>query len=210
MFYFYYKHIRQTTAQTMSSTTKKYAETKEKILIQTLELTTELGWEFITLRDIAERADISLADLHTYYEDKMDILCAFGRMIDRKVLAEIETPDPESSHRDLLFDILMERFDAINEHRAAVISIYNAFRFEPKQALTSMPHLCRSMTWMLEAAGIDTNGFKGAARVAGLTGVYLKTVRIWVKDDSADMGKTMAALDKSLGGAEKFAGMIGL
>lgn len=185
-------------------------EIKEEIVRKTLELASDLGWEFLTLRDVAEANDLSLSELRGYFEDKSDILAALGRMIDRRVLGDVDEPDPEASHRDLLFDILMERFDALNDYRAGVVSVYQAFRYDPKQVVISMPHLCRSMSWMLEAAGIDTNGVKGAARVAGLTGVYLKTVRVWVKDDSPDMSKTMAALDKALGNAEKFAGYIGL
>lgn len=72
-----------------------------------------------------------------------------------------------------------------------------------------MPHLCRSMTWMMEAAGIETLGLRGALKVAGLTGVYLKVLKTWTEDDSPDLAKTMAALDKDLGRAESFANTLG-
>jgi hypothetical protein len=35
-----------------------------------------------------------------------------------------------------------------------------------------------------------------------LTALYLYTVRTWIEDDSEDMAKTMAALDKNLERAE--------
>ena len=66
------------------------------------------------------------------------------------------------------------------------------------------------MSWMLEAAGIETAGIKGAVKVIGLTGIYLKTLRVWCDDESPDMGKTMAALDKNLGQAEEWAGRLAL
>ena len=69
--------------------------------------------------------------------------------------------------------------------------------------------LCRSMSWMLEAAGMDTGGARGAMRVAGLSGVYLKTLKVWKKDDSPDLSKTMAALDKDLNRLEQFANSFG-
>jgi hypothetical protein len=61
------------------------------------------------------------------------------------------------------------------------------------------------MSWVLEAAGMDTSGIKGAIRVAGLGGIYLNVLRTWMEDDSADLGRTMAALDKNLSRAEQIA-----
>jgi len=54
------------------------------------------------------------------------------------------------------------------------------------------------MTWMMEAAHIDTHGARGAARIVGLTGAYLYALKAWMGDDSADLSKTMAALDRAL------------
>jgi len=108
-----------------------------------------------------------------------------------------------------LFDILMERFDVLNDHRDGIVAILESFKMDPKQAVISLPHLCRSMTWMMEAAGMNTNGFVGAAKVAGLSVVYLNVVRVWKNDSTEDMSKTMAALDKSLGRAEQCANTFG-
>ena len=159
----------------------------------------------ITMADIADKAHASLAELSEVFDDKTDVLVAYGRQIDKKVLESFAAPDPSMSERDRLFDILMERFDVLNDHRDAVVSILKSFALDPKQAVISLPHLGRSMAWMLEAAGMDTSGIKGAVRVAGLTIVYLNAVRHWMSDDSADLSKTMAALDKGLGRAEQCA-----
>jgi hypothetical protein len=35
----------------------------------------------------------------------------------------------------------------------------------------------------------------GALRAKGLMAINLATLRVWLRDDSADMAKTMAALD---------------
>lgn len=193
-----------------ASKAKNKVFSRDDAVLAALQLADELGWEHVTLQDIAQEAGCSLADLHEHFDDKTDILCAFGRMIDRKVLGAVGEVDESLSARDRLFDILMERFDALNEYRDGVVSILSSFRMDPKQAVISMPHLCRSMTWMMEAAGMDTNGFTGAAKVAGLTAVYLNALRSWVKDDSPDMGKTMAALDKDLGRAEQCANTFSL
>lgn len=189
---------------------KKTPDLREKAVKAALTLAARDGWDQVSLKDIARHAKISMADMHDYFEDRTDILVAYGRMVDRKVMENIGEVDESSSHRDLLFEILMERFDILNEDRAALTSIIDSFKFDPKQLVIGLPHLGRSMSWMLEAAGIETNGIRGAAHVMALTTVYVATVKTWMEDDSEDMSKTMAALDKNLGRAEHLAGMMGL
>ena len=179
---------------------------KERAVTGALDLASRMGWDMITMTDIADKAHVSLAEMSEVFDDKTDVLVAYGKQIDRKVLEACADPDPSMSERDRLFDILMERFDVLEGNREAVVSILKSFTLDPKQAVISLPHLGRSMAWMLEAAGIDTNGIKGAVRVAGLTVVYLNATRHWMKDESADLAKTMAALDKSLNRAQQIAG----
>lgn len=188
---------------------KAEKDIKSEIVAKALVLAEQQGWAQVTLADIARETALSLPELFDIVEDKTDVLVLLGRQIDRRVLAVIGEPDPEISARDQLFDILMERFEILNDYRGGLIAILESFRFDPKQIVISAPHLCRSMTWMLEAAGIETNGVRGALKVAGLTGVYIKTLRIWKDDESADLAKVMAALDKDLGRAEQFANTFG-
>lgn len=183
---------------------------KEKAVKAALSLAAEKGWEHTALYDIAERAGIPLHTLRDYFEDRTDILVALGRMIDRKMLENAPQTEDGIPPRDRLFDLLMERFDVLNDHREGITAILKTFRCDPKQAVISLPHLCRSMGWVLDAAGIETSGIKGAARVTGLTGLYLKTLWVWSGDESEDMAKTMAALDKNLERADKMAGYFGL
>jgi len=131
-------------------------------------------------------------------------------MIDRRVLESFEDIGGEASTRDRLFDVLMERFDILNDYRDGVVAVLHSFRFDPKDAVISAPHLCRSMAWMLEASGVETNGIKGGAKIVGITGVYLKVLKVWKDDTSPDLGKTMAALDKHLEQAERLANRFGV
>lgn len=189
---------------------EKTADTsKEAIVMAALHLAAQQGWDQVTLYDIAQESGLSLADLYARVEDKFDILAALGRMIDRKMLEGMGNISPETSTRDALFDLLMDRFEVLNENRDGICAILESFRFDPKQAVISLPHLCRSMAWILESAQVNTNGIRGALKVSGMTALYLKVVRVWMKDDSADLSKTMAALDKELGRAEQFASTLG-
>ncbi len=170
-----------------------------------LDLSSRMDWDMVTLTDIADKAHIGLAELHDVFEDKSDILAAYGRRIDRRVLESCGGFDPSTPTKDRLFEILMERFDVLNENRAAVVSVLKSFLPDPKQAVISLPHLGRSMAWMLEAAGIETVGVKGALRVLGLSAVYLAALKVWRKDETSDLSQTMAMIDRALGQAERLA-----
>lgn len=167
-----------------------------------LALAAERGWAAVGMQDIATRSGQTMGELRELFADRYDILAAYGRRVDRRVLDAVGTADDGASPRDRLFDLLMERFDVLNEDRDGICAIIDALCPDPKQALLGLPHLCRSMGWMLEGAGLDIAGWRGMARVVGLTGVYVRTARVWRTDDSADMAKTMAALDKYLERAE--------
>lgn len=178
---------------------------KEKVIAAAFELAQARGWENVSFVDIAEAAGFTPLEIHDDFADKTDILMTYGRMLDRKILETAGEAGEEETPRDRLFDLLMERFDLLNEDRGAIISILCSFKGDPKQAVIALPHLGRSMSWMLEGAGISTVGITGAVKVAGLTGVYLNVLRSWKDDESPDMAGTMAALDRSLGRAESFA-----
>lgn len=178
---------------------------KERAVAAALELAARMGWDVVTMTDVADAAGVGLADLREVFDDKTDILVAYGRIIDRRVLESYGGPDPVMPERERLFEILMERFDVMNADRAAVLSMLKSLGPDPKQAVIGLPHLGRSMSWMLEAAGVETGGIKGAIRVAGLSAVYLYVLKTWMSDDSEDQSRTMAALDKTLSRAQQCA-----
>ncbi len=192
------------------SSAKPKPSLRDRAVKAALGLAARDGWRHVTLQAVAAESDIPLADLHDHFEDRFDLLAAYGRMIDRKVLEIAANSDETLSPRDRLFDLLMERFDVLNDDRAGVVAVLKDMKFDPATALLTLPHLGRSMGWMLEAARIDTSGCRGALKILGLTAVYLETLKHWMTDGSEDMSVTMAALDKILGRAEHWAGKLSL
>lgn len=174
-----------------------------------LRLAAVRDWDMVTLADIATEAGLALADIARMFEDRDDIIASYARRVDADVL-ERHSGGTGENPRDALFDILMDRFERLNRDRAAVSSILNSFCADPKQMIIALPHLGRSMCWMLEAAGLSTTGWRGAARVAGLSAIYLYALKVWHGDDSPDMAKVMAALDRGLARGENVASTLGL
>lgn len=193
---------------------KKQAPPKKSPRLRMVEAALQLAatrrWADVSLADIAAQAGFSLAELRDMVDEKADILAAYGRMLDTRVLENMGQGGDDADPRERLFDVLMERFDLMNDDRAALVSIMGSLCTDPKDLVIGMPHLGRSMAWMAESAGIDTSGPRGAARLAGLTCVYLAALRVWKDDESVDLAKTMAALDRYLDRAAQLAGTFGL
>lgn len=194
---------------TKAKTTKKETlPLKERAVRAALDLAAVTGWGAVSMQDIAAKCKCTLGELHDVFEERGDILTAYGRSVDRRVMDGVGKPDMSQSERDRLFDVMMERFDVLGEDREALKSVLQSFSTDPKQAIIGLPHLGKSMVWMLECAGIEANGAKGAVKALGLLGVYLYTLKAWMDDDSEDLSKTMAALDRALGRAEQLGGMV--
>jgi AcrR family transcriptional regulator len=180
----------------------KGAESLDAIVAAAMALAAERDWREIGLTDIAEAAGVSLADLLAQYPSKLAILDGFTRTIDRRVLAEFEPESESVSVRDRLFDVLMRRFDVLEPHKAAVGRIAGAACRDPLIGVATGCAVLRSMGLMLEAAGVPSDGMRGIIRRKGLAAMYGATLRDWLKDDTADKSRTMAALDGRLRRAE--------
>lgn len=171
-----------------------------------LGLIAERGFAAVTLRDVAEAANQGLADLYRLYPDKVALVAAFMRRIDTEVLAG--TPnrrDPEETARDRLFDVMMRRYDALKPHRAALHALRQAGRRDPLLVLALGPAMRRAMAVMLEAAALSSDGLRGALRQNGLLAIHHAVSRVFDHDETADLSKTMAALDNRLKSAERWA-----
>ncbi|MGZ5902670.1 MAG: TetR family transcriptional regulator [Reyranella sp.] len=171
-----------------------------------LGLIAEKGYAAVALRDVAEAAGIGMADLYRVYPDKVSLVAAFMARIDAAVLAGTPSRnDPEETARDRLFDVMMRRYDALRPHRAALGAIRRAGTRDPVLALAMGPALRRSMAAMLEAASVPSDGLGGALRQNGLLAIHYAVSRIFDRDETADLSKTMAALDSRLKMAERWA-----
>jgi AcrR family transcriptional regulator len=174
----------------------------DPVVAAAMTLAAERDWREIGLTDIAAAAGIKLSELLALYTSKAAIFDAFAKAIDRRVLAEF-VPDAESSSvRDRLFDVLMQRFDALDPWKTAIGRIATAACRDPAIGLGAGLSLLRSMGLMLEAAGVPSDGIRGIIRTKALAAIYGATLRDWLKDESGDKSRTMAALDGRLRRAE--------
>jgi len=191
-------------ARKAETATKTEASTKDRLVDAALILAGRQGWQRTGLAEIAAEAGLSLAETYDAAPSKLALLAAFHRRIDRAALAG--GGDAEASARDRLFDALMRRFDALAPHRPALRAILRDSRGDPA-LLFGAAALVQSMSWMLEASGVPAAGLVGRLRAALLSGLYLWVLRVFFDDDSTDLAKTMAALDRQLRRSETILGI---
>jgi AcrR family transcriptional regulator len=179
------------------------ASARDRMVDAALALAARQGWRRTGMAEIAAEAGLSLAEAYAACPSKLALLGAFHRRIDATALAG--AGDSRDPPRDRLFDLLMRRFDALAPHRDALKSMLRDSLGDPA-ALLAAPALINSMSWMLEAAG----GGAGRARWIRahiLAGIYFSVFRVFLRDDSADLARTMAELDRRLRGAQTWLGM---
>jgi hypothetical protein len=151
-----------------------------------LALAVERPWREISLRDVAQRAGLDLADLYGEARGKAAILWRLSEALDVVALKTADTPSDDA--HDRLFDAAMARLEAMEVHRGALVVIS---REAPRLLVAA--HIPATARAILEAAGVSAT----PPRVAAMALVWARVAQVWRDDDGA-LNRTMAELDKRL------------
>ena len=168
----------------------------------------EVGWKRLSFADIATKANLSELTVRRRYPAKALLLNEFMSHIDNLVLAQDVPFDDSDSQRDRIFEILMLRFEAMQPYKESLRQIAADLRKNPISTIANGPNAALSMAKMLAAANLTADGLLGIAHAHGLLAAWLATGHVWLLDDSPDMTRTMAALDKNLRRGEKILNML--
>ena len=127
--------------------------------------------------------------------------------LDRKSL--IETYDDiqdagEVSIREKIIESLLHWFETYTPYRLQIDQLNRSARRHPDLALHLLVGLEALIRRVLIMSGDPALGLRGMARVKGVTGVFLATARVWMKDDSIDLAATMKMLDQRMSQAEEW------
>ena len=155
-----------------------------------LTLAADRPWGEISLREIAVAADVPFAELYARAPSKSALLDRLSRRLDLQALEA--GADLQGDPHDRLFDVVMARIEAMEPHRAPLIAIARAE--DPATLALRFPRTARAL---LEGGGVDTQGWKGAARVAAMTALWTRVLQVW-RDDEGAFNRTMAEIDRRL------------
>ena len=128
----------------------------------------------------------------------VDAIALHSRLADTEmVLAFQALPEtPQKIHLAIRALVLL-RLELVNQNKDAVRRALTKLAL-PAQAKLSAELLYETVDAMWRAAGNTDTGFSFYTRRATLSAVYSATLLAWLADNSGDMGKTAAFLDRRL------------
>ena len=174
---------------------------EKRIAKQTLKILTDKSWRAITLKEVIKNnRDINI-------KSKIDLLKNINRYVDYTLISQM-TKLEISSTKDMLFEVLMARFDILNQNRKSFLEIYKGFKKSPQHFIQLLPSFLESMIITAELAKYNVNGLKGSIRLKGLMIIYFATFFQWLEDKTTSLEPTMTQLDKNLDQAEKFGKLL--
>jgi AcrR family transcriptional regulator len=157
----------------------------EEGLVALNALCAERPWREVTLRDVAEKASLTLTELYRQAPSKTALIDHLAARLDDAALATAATASDDV--HDRLFDAAMARIEAMAPWRAILAGV------DGSGLVYLAPHLPRAARAILEAAGVEAT----PPRLAVMTLVWGRIVQVWRADEGA-CNRTMAEIDKLL------------
>jgi hypothetical protein len=149
------------------------------------------------LDKIAKAVKMAPATLRQKYATTAALVPLIAFEIDRQAFAQKFTGAPH----DILFDILMARFDIMQKHRPAITGMAKAARHDRTLACALGRATIDGTYCVIEIVKITHP--PRPALAAGIIAIYSWAFLAWQHDSSRDMARTMAALDRGLRLASK-------
>jgi len=178
-----------------------------KLAETTLLILEKRSWHSIKIDEVYNKININKKNLHNKVDNKRDLLRNINHYFDFK-LRNIADSIDQSTRKDMIFEIIMMRFDILQIHRKPIIKIFEFFKKKPQELVFLLPSLIESMISMAGLAQISVAGIKGNLKVKGLLAIYFLSFLVWAKDNSESVEKTRTALDNHLDRAEKLLSII--
>ena len=163
----------------------------------TLLLLEKKSWQSIKINEVYNKTKKNNEKLKNIVTNKRDLLRNINNYFDFKLRNSADAID-QSSHKDMIFEIIMMRFDILQIYRKPIIKIFEFFKERPQELIFLLPSLIESMMTIAIFAKIPIDGIKGNLKIKGLLIIYFSSFLIWVKDNSESLEKTMTSLDNNL------------
>lgn len=180
-----------------------------RIIAATMQRAAIGGWRGLTLHDIAVESGLGVQAVVAAVGSRTGVIAALAARADHAMLAAVDADWPDTGTRDRLFTLLMARLDVLKEHREGLRAVLTAMPMEPASALCLLAGPGqRALRLALEASGVSAAGPLGRLRLKALGLAYASVFRTFLDDDTDDLSKTMAALDRALKRLEGLAGRL--
>ncbi len=183
---------------------------EQDLLAMALALVAERGVRGFDRTELARRAGVPLVRVYEAFPSRRALVSALGRRLDRAMLELDAAELAPLSARERLFELIMRRLDAAAPLRPGLRRLVRELRGDLRLALTSLCNLDRMAEWLLELAGLPTAGPARCLLEPALVRAYARTFEAWLRDESEDLARTLATLDRELQRFERLVRLLGL
>lgn len=161
-----------------------------------LKLAETEKWGRLSLAEIADEAGLGLKDFHGV-ADKADLSDAVEPFFDAAMSEG--SFDTDETARTRLFDVIMMRFEAMEDVRDGAMS-YLRWRDRSLDGLAlRLKARADTAKWALACAGLDgSSKLPRGLQITALAWAIAQAERAWRQETSPDLSRTMAALDAEL------------
>ena len=173
------------------------------IALKTLKLLKKKSWDGIRLEEIIRNSKKHKKTIKT----KNDLLRNINRYVDYLLKKEASSIE-KSSTKDMLFEIIMLRFDVLQKYRNSFLTLFDSYKLKPQKSIILIPSFLESMFLTASLANIEIKGIKGSLTIKGIFIIYIATYLEWMNDTSKSLEKTMTTLDQYLNKASKILNFI--
>lgn len=177
---------------------KRKTDQTKTIVDAALFLAGKQGWDAVSLADISKKSKLPLKTVSASFGDVWAVMEKALRTLETETTATVEKHLGDN-WRDNLMEILMTRFELAQGHRDAYLAIAPAVMKHPKLVKRFGKSFYRTMERMLDLAGATCKKPFKPLGVAVMTALFLSLIHAWQEDDTPDLSKTMAAIDKRTG-----------
>ena len=184
---------------------KNSIEIENKYIKKGFDLINDIGWEEFSLEKLSTKEKIPINDLKVFFKCKNSIVDKFSRMIDKNIESKLRIDDfKDSSKKDILFELIMMRFDEMEGYKGSLVKILDVSKNKPLLISIITKNVMNTMDFFLELSNSYNNYAFDFLKKNFLFIIYSITFKTWLSDDTEDLSKTMAELDKLLSTAENF------
>ena len=173
------------------------------IALKTLKLLKKKSWSEIRFEEIIINSKKHKKTIKT----KNDLLKNINRYVDYLLKKETSSIE-KSSTKDMLFEVIMSRFDVLQKYRNSFLTLFDSYKLKPQKSIILIPSFLESMFLTASLANIEIKGIKGSLTIKGIFIIYIATYLEWMNDTSKSLEKTMTTLDQYLNKASKILNFI--
>jgi AcrR family transcriptional regulator len=177
---------------------------EERVVDAVITLAEEVGWENVRLRIVAERLDVSLADIGSRFRDLDAVADAWFARARQAMLAPVPPEFASLPARQRLETLLLRWFDATSAHRRISVQMLagKLWPFHPHHWAPLVFNLSRTILWLRDAAALDAGSPRRELEEVGLTWLFLFTLLVWAGDESEGQARTRRFLQRRLADAD--------